>query len=126
MTINTGGVDVSQQTGGVGHQPGHQERHRPVQGLGPFLRDQRPLRANNITDAMRTQGATSGNPIQDVKDFGVEMGGPIKKGKRVDVGQLRQERHQRRRARLLPADASCQAIKSTPLTSRDIEDVNDC
>ena len=30
---------------------------------------------------MRTQGATSGNPIQDIKDYGFEMGGPIKKGR---------------------------------------------
>ena len=30
---------------------------------------------------MRLQGASSGNPIQDIKDYGVEMGGPIKKGK---------------------------------------------
>ena len=27
------------------------------------------------------QGATSGNPIQDIKDYGFELGGPIKKGK---------------------------------------------
>ena len=64
------------------HQPGHQERHRPLQGLGPLLQHQR--RASSRTTSPTSsanQGATSGNPIQDIKDYGFEMGGPIKKGR---------------------------------------------
>ena len=54
--------------------------------------------SHNHRTTLRNQGATSGNPIQDIKDYGVEMGGPLKKGKAwiwgsfgkqlVDVGVL--------------------------------------
>src|SRR5262249_6366617 len=35
------------------------------------------LQGNNITPALQTQGAGSGNPIQNIKDYGLEVGGPI-------------------------------------------------
>ena len=34
-----------------------------------------------MTDAQRNQGATSGNPIQNIKDYGFELGGPLKRGR---------------------------------------------
>jgi hypothetical protein len=81
MTINTGGVDVTQQTGGVGVNLVTKSGTDKFKGSARLYDTNEKFEANNITADMRTQGATSGNPIQNVKDFGVELGGPIKKGK---------------------------------------------
>ena len=81
MTINTGGVDVTQQTGGVGinlvTKSGTDASRAPRASTAPPER----FEAQNVTNEQRVQGATSGNPIQDIKDYGVEAGGPIRKGR---------------------------------------------
>ena len=71
----------TQQTGGVGINL-VTERHRPLQGLGPLLRHRRqvPVRQRHRRSCARS-GAGSGAPIQNIKDYGFEVGGPIKKGK---------------------------------------------
>src|SRR5262252_1600213 len=98
MTINTGGVDVTQQTGGVGINLVTKSGSDRFKGSSRFYVTDQKFEANNIDDALRAQGATSGNPIQNIKDYGVEAGGPLKKGRAwlwgsigrqtVDVGVL--------------------------------------
>ena len=105
MTINTGGVDVTQQTGGVGINLVTKSGTDRFRGSSRLFDTNHRTEANNITDAQRNQGASSGNPIQDVQDYGFEIGGPLKKGKAwiwgafgkqlVDVGVL--ERSEERR-----------------------------
>ena len=109
-------------------QPRHQERHRTLQGLGRFYDTNDRFESNNITDEQRKQGATSGNPIQDVKDFGIEAGGPIKKGRAWIWGSYGKSEHQRRRARLLQADCRVPGATRRPSVAlaADIKDVNDC
>src|SRR5215467_14353719 len=62
MTISTSGADK-------------------FRGSGRYYQTSDNLEANNATDTIRQQGGGSGNPIQDIKDYGLEVGGPIKKGK---------------------------------------------
>ena len=81
MTINTGGVDVTQQTGGVGVNLVTKSGTDRFKGSGRVFNTNDAFESNNITDAQRQQGATSGNPIQNIQDYGFEMGGPIKQGK---------------------------------------------
>ena len=81
ITINTGGVDVTQQTGGVGVNLVTKAGSDVFRGSARFLDTNHRTESNNITDALRSQGASSGNPIQDIQDYGVEMGGPIKRGR---------------------------------------------
>ena len=127
MTITTGGVDVTQQTGGVGINLVTKSGTDKFKGSARLYDTNKRFEANNITTPMRTQGATSGNPIQDVQDYGFEMGGPIKKGKAwvwgsfgkqtIDVGVL---------GFYQPTDA-CQAFKtSTVALAADIKAINDC
>jgi hypothetical protein len=125
MTINTGGVDVTQQTGGVGINLVTKSGSDRFRGSSRFYVTDESMESNNVSTSLRNQGASSGNPIQNIQDYGVEAGGPIKKGKAwiwgsfgkqtVDVGVLG----------FYKTDATCQAVKSNPLNYA-IEDVNAC
>src|SRR3954453_17963465 len=81
MTINTGGVDVTQQTGGVGVNLVTKSGSDVFRGSGRFFVADDNFESNNISDALRLQAASSGNPIQNINDYGTEMGGPIKRGR---------------------------------------------
>jgi hypothetical protein len=125
MTVNTGGVDVTQQTGGVGINLVTKAGSDTFRGSSRFFRTNSRFESNNITSALRGQGASSGNPIQDIQDYGLEVGGPLKKGRAwvwgafgknvIDVGVLG----------FYQPSATCQAIKANPLASS-VDDVNAC
>jgi Carboxypeptidase regulatory-like domain len=127
MTINTGGVDVTQQTGGVGINLVTKSGSDKFRGTSRFYVTDQKFESNNIDDTLRAQGATAGNPIQNIKDYGVEAGGPLKKGRAwiwgsygkqlVDVGVL---------GFYQPTDA-CQALKSTAFAlTQSIDTINNC
>ena len=131
MTITTGGVDVTQQTGGVGINLVTKSGSDRFRGSSRFYVTDDSFEGQNLSDAQRLQGASSGNPIQNIKDYGVETGGPIKKGKAwiwgsfgkqtVDVGVLG----------FFQPTTACQQIKSDigapgGQLSHPIEDVNNC
>ena len=127
MTIATGGVDVTQQTGGVGINLVTKSGTDRFRGSGRFYDTNQKFEAQNITNAQRLQGATSGNPIQDIKDTGFELGGPIKKGRawiwgsfgrtNVGVGVLN----------FYQPTAQCQAFKDSAVAlAAPIADVNNC
>jgi len=125
MTITTGGVDVTQQTGGVGINLVTKSGSDRFKGSSRFYVTDQKQESNNITDALRAQGASSGNPIQNIKDYGVEVGGPLKKGKAwvwgsfgkqlIDVGVIG----------FYQPTAACTAVKAAPLNFS-IDDVNNC
>jgi hypothetical protein len=81
MQITTGGADVTMQTSGVGINLITKSGSDKFKGSGRYYVTDKKFQATNVTDALRGQGATSGNPIQNIKDYGAEMGGPIVKGK---------------------------------------------
>src|SRR5262245_42992106 len=81
MTINTGGVDVTQQTGGVGINLVTKSGTDRFRGSTRFFDTDQKFGANNVNDDLRRQGASSGNPIQKIQDYGVEAGGPIRPGR---------------------------------------------
>jgi hypothetical protein len=127
MTVNTGGVDVTQQTGGVGINLVTKAGSDRFRGSSRFYDTNKALESNNIDSSLRSQGASSGNPIQDIKDYGIEVGGPIKKGRAwiwgafgkqsIDVGVV---------GFYLPT-ANCQAYKNTATAlAASVSDVNDC
>src|SRR5437016_9914103 len=63
MTINTGGVDVTQQTGGVGINLVTKSGSDRFRGSSRFYDTNKNVESTNITTAQRTQGASSGAPI---------------------------------------------------------------
>ena len=129
MTINTGGVDVTQQTGGVGINLVTKSGTDRFKGSSRFYDTNHRFESNNITDAQRNQGASSGNPIQDIKDYGVEVGGPLKKGKAWIWGAYGKQNIGVGVLNFYQPTATCSAIKAdeavNPL-SHSVQDVNNC
>ena len=80
MSISTGGADVSMQSPGVGINLVTKSGTDKFRGSGRYYVTDDSFQAINVTDELRKQGATTGNPIQNIQDYGIEAGGPIKKG----------------------------------------------
>ena len=112
MTINTGGVDVTQQTGGVGINLVTKSGTDKFKGSSRFYETNDRFESKNITDEQRAQGATSGNPIQDIKDYGIEVGGPLKKGKAWIWGSFGKQTVNVGVVGFYQPTAACQAIKN--------------
>jgi hypothetical protein len=81
MQVTTGGADVSQQTGGVGINLVTKSGTDRFKGNGRFLLTDQEFQGDNITDELRVQGAGAGAPIQNIQDYGFDVGGPLAKGK---------------------------------------------
>jgi hypothetical protein len=129
MTINTGGVDVTQQTGGVGVNLVTKSGTDRFKGSGRVYNTNDAFEANNITDTMRQNGATSGNPIQNINDYGFEAGGPIKTSRAWVWGSYGKQDVKVGVINFYQPTAACQQIKAdqaaNPL-AHPIEDVNNC
>ena len=81
MQVTTGGADVTQQTGGVGINLVTKSGTDRFKGNARFLVTDEKFQGDNITPELKAQGAGSGAPIQNIKDYGFDVGGPIVKGK---------------------------------------------
>ncbi len=81
MQVTTGGADASQQTGGVGINLVTRSGTDRFKGSGRYYVTDDSFQADNITPELKKQGAGTGAPIQNIKDYGFEVGGPIAKGK---------------------------------------------
>jgi hypothetical protein len=129
MTINTGGVDVTQQTGGVGINLVTKSGTDRFRGSSRFYVTDQKFESQNIVDDQRAKGATSGNPIQNIKDYGFELGGPIKKGRAWVWGSFGKQNIGVGVLNFYQPSTSCQAIKAdeaaNPL-AHSITDVNNC
>ena len=115
MQISTGGADVSMQSPGVGINLVTKSGTDRLRGSGRVYITSDTFGSNNVTDAMRTQGVNTGNPIQNIKDYGFEIGGPIKKGRAWIWGSYGIQNIQVGINNFYKADANCQAMKATPL-----------
>lgn len=50
-------------------------------GSGRFYITDDRFESTNVSDEVRLAGAGSGAPIQNIKDYGFEVGGPIMRGR---------------------------------------------
>jgi hypothetical protein len=127
MTINTGGVDVTQQTGGVGINLVTKSGTDRFKGSSRYYRTNEKFESNNIDSGLRAQGATSGSPIQDIKDYGIEAGGPLKKGKAWIWGSFGKQNIGVGVLGFYKPEASCQALKTASVAlAASIDDINGC
>jgi hypothetical protein len=129
MTINTGGVDVTQQTGGVGINLVTKSGSDRFRGSSRYFLTDESVGWNNVNDELRRQGATSGNPIQNIKDYGIEAGGPINRGRAWVWGSYGKQDVNVGVLNFYKPSPECQQLKSdqssNPL-AHSIDEVNAC
>ncbi|MCX6544848.1 MAG: carboxypeptidase-like regulatory domain-containing protein [Acidobacteria bacterium] len=125
MQISTGGADVTMQTPGVGINLVTKSGTDKFRGSGRYYVTSQRFESVNITDALRTQGATSGNPIQDIRDYGIEVGGPIKKGRAWIWASYGVQNVKVGVNGFYQPSTACAAVKAAPLTFK-IKEVWDC
>ena len=125
MQISTGGADVSMQSPGVGVNLVTKSGTDRLKGSGRFYITDEKFQANNVTDEMRKNGVNTGNPIQNIQDYGFEVGGPLVKGRAWLWGSYGRQDINVGINNFFKADANCQAMKKDPL-SYSLEDIRTC
>ncbi|MEQ1896863.1 MAG: carboxypeptidase regulatory-like domain-containing protein [Vicinamibacterales bacterium] len=125
VQFNTGGADVTMQTSGVTinmiTKSGSDRFKGSVRG---FLTDQR-FEANNVSDALRLRGTSSGSPILNIKDYGFEVGGPLKKGRAWFWGGLSRQQVAVGANNFYRKTGDCGAVAAAPLNFS-VGDVRKC
>jgi hypothetical protein len=81
IQIQTGGNDASLATGGVNINFITKSGSNVFRGSGRFMVVDKKLQASNTTAALQAMGAGAGNPVKNIRDYGVEIGGPILKNR---------------------------------------------
>jgi hypothetical protein len=112
MQISTGGADVTMQSPGVAVNLVTKSGTDRFRGTGRFYVTDEAVQWVNVTDDLRMQGAQTGNPIQNIKDYGIEAGGPIKKGRAWIWGSYGKQNINVGINNFYKADADCQAMKA--------------
>jgi len=112
MQVTTGGADVSQQTGGVGINFVTRSGTDKFRGSGRFYLTDDKFQADNVDDDLKRQRAGSGAPIQNIKDYGFEVGGPIKAGRAWFWGSYGKQDIKAGIVGFYSQDARCQQIKA--------------
>jgi hypothetical protein len=77
ISFTTGGADASVQTGGVNLNFITKSGGNTARGSGRYFVSDNNLQSANITPDLLAQGAGSGNPLKNIQDYGVEIGGPL-------------------------------------------------
>jgi hypothetical protein len=112
MQVTTGGQDVTQQTGGVGINLVTRSGNDSLRGSGRFYVTDDKFQSDNITDDLIRQNAGSGAPIQNIKDYGFEVGGPLRKGRAWFWGSYGRQDIKAGIVGFFLPDATCQAMKA--------------
>jgi hypothetical protein len=81
ISFTTGGADASVQTGGVNLNFITRSGGNIPRGSGRFFVSDNNYQSVNVTEELRAQGAGSGNPLKNIQDYGVEIGGPLLRNK---------------------------------------------
>jgi hypothetical protein len=112
MQVTTGGADAAQQTGGVGINFVTRSGTDRFRGTGRFYLTDDKFQADNVDDELKAQRAGSGAPIQNIKDYGFEVGGPIKRGRAWFWGSYGKQDIKAGIVGFYLPDARCQQIKA--------------
>jgi hypothetical protein len=125
MQISTGGSDVTMSSPGVAVNLVTKSGTDTVRGSSRYYVTDQNFESVNVTDELRRQGASSGNPIQNIKDYGVEVGGPIKKGRAWAWGSYGKQDVSIGVNNFYQPTTACQQVKASPL-SYSVKDTWDC
>jgi hypothetical protein len=82
LSVTTGGAaDVTMQTGGIALNMVTRRGGNRMSATARFYLTDRSFQSSNMTPALRSQGVSNTNVIEQIKDFGASAGGPIFKDK---------------------------------------------
>jgi hypothetical protein len=129
MQVTTGGADASQQTGGVGINLVTRSGTDRFRGSGRFYVTDDKFQSVNVDDDLIRQRAGSGAPIQNIKDFGFEVGGPLKSGRLWYWGSFGRQDIKAGIVGFYLPEERCQAMRSALAADPfafSIEDQRDC
>ncbi len=127
LQISTGGNDVTQQTGGVGINLVTKSGSDTLRGSGRYYWTDESLGSTNLTEDLRRQGARSGAPIQNIKDYGIEAGGPIWRGRAWFWGSYSKQDIKVGVVNFYKKEAGCPVNAADPLAQQlSVEEINQC
>jgi hypothetical protein len=81
IQITTGGMDASQESGGVSVNMVTKSGGNQLRGSGRFYVVDQALQSKNAPAEVIAQGGGAGNPLKNNTEYGIEVGGPIKRDK---------------------------------------------
>ena len=81
IQVTTGGMDASQESGGVSVNMVTKSGGNQLRGSGRFYVVDQALQSTNAPAEVIAQGGGAGNPLKNNTEYGVEVGGPIKRDK---------------------------------------------
>ena len=122
MQVTTGGADVTQQTGGVGINLVTKSGTDRFKGNARCLVTDEKFEDDNITPELKAQGAGAGAPIQNIQDYGFDVGGPIMQGQGCGSGAATARRTSRSassastRTPRNAVPAACRSTRARPTT----------
>ncbi len=125
MQISTGGADVTMQSPGVSVNIVTKSGTDKLRGSTRYYITDDKFQSNNVTDALRKQGVSTGNPIQNIADYGLEAGGPIWPGRAWFWGSYGRQDVKVGVNNFYLTTPECQAMKKNPL-SYSLEDIRSC
>jgi len=79
INVSTGAQDANMQTAGTYLNFVIKQGTNTPHGQASYYFTNSNLQSDNITQALRDQGAGAGAPIKKIKDYGFDLGGPILK-----------------------------------------------
>jgi hypothetical protein len=115
VQVSTGGADVTMQTPGVLVNGVTKSGSDALRGATWFLRTDRHLGSNNVTDALRKEGANSGNALAYTNDYGGQLGGPLVKGRAWFWGTYGMQNVRLGVLNYYKPTADCAPVKANPL-----------
>lgn len=81
MNITTGGMDVTQQTGGIGVNLVTRRGGSNLSLGGRIYYTEEYFQGDNLTQELREEGVREVNRIVDIRDYGFNLGGPFVRDK---------------------------------------------
>lgn len=126
MQIATDSGGMSRMTGGIGINLVTKSGTDAFRGSARYLGIDEALQAENLDTALRQQGAGSGNPIQNLRDYGIEAGGPLKRGRAWFWGSYGGQMIKSGVVNYYKDTPECAGLSASTATDYPLETLRDC
>jgi hypothetical protein len=112
IQVITAGADVTMQSPGLAVNLVTKSGSDTLRGSARYYLTDEKFESDNVTADLRLQGVYTGNPIQNIQDYGVEAGGPLRKGRAWVWGSYGTQRIAVGVNNFYKSDPACQQMAS--------------